>query len=107
PRVVVDHEPVPCGDDTSVRDPGRLPEHWFRVPGFVERVMDFTLTNAPYPNIGLAFCGAMALQSFLAGRKVCTVGDLRTNLYLLALAGSGTGKDFPRKVNSQVLYQIG
>ncbi|TWU46436.1 bifunctional DNA primase/polymerase [Rubripirellula reticaptiva] len=88
-------------------DPGQLPERLFDVPGFVRRVMDFTLANAPYPNIGLAFCGAMALQSFLAGRKVCTSGDLRTNLYLLALASSGTGKEFPRKVNSQILFQIG
>ncbi|MCD0462285.1 bifunctional DNA primase/polymerase [Roseiconus lacunae] len=88
-------------------DPGHLPERLFEVPGFVRRVMDFTLANAPYPNVGLAFCGAMALQSFLAGRKVATTGDLRTNIYLLALAGSGTGKEFPRKVNSQVLFQIG
>ena len=79
----------------------------YEVPGFVRQVMDFTLANAPYPNVALAFCGAMALQSFLAGRKVCTNGDLRTNIYLLALAGSGTGKEFPRKVNSQVLFQIG
>ena len=92
---------------SSVSDPGHLPERLFNVPGFVERVMDFTLANAPYPNVGLAFCGAMALQSFLAGRKVCTTGDLRTNIYLLALAGSGTGKEFPRKVNSQVLFQVG
>ena len=77
------------------------------MPGFVDQVMDFTLSAAPYPNVGLAFCGAMALQSFLAGRKVCTPGDLRTNIYLLALASSGTGKEFPRKVNSQVLYQVG
>jgi Bifunctional DNA primase/polymerase, N-terminal len=92
---------------TITNDPGVLPERLFDVPGFVRRVMDFTLANAPYPNVGLAFCGAMALQSFLAGRKVCTTGDLRTNVYLLALAGSGTGKEFPRKVNSQVLFQIG
>jgi len=88
-------------------DPGHLPESLFEVPGFVRRVMDFTLANAPYPNIGLAFCGAMALQSYLAGRKVATTGDLRSNIYLLALAGSGTGKEFPRKVNSQILFQIG
>jgi hypothetical protein len=69
--------------------------------------MDFTLANAPYPNVALAFCGAMALQSYLAGRKVATTGDLRTNIYLLALAGSGTGKEYPRKVNSQILFQIG
>ncbi|MBB3205422.1 hypothetical protein FHS27_001222 [Rhodopirellula rubra] len=88
-------------------DPGHLPEHLFNVPGFVSNVMKFTLANAPYPNVALAFCGAMALQSYLAGRKVATTGDLRTNIYLLALAGSGTGKEFPRKVNSQILFQIG
>ena len=94
-------------EQPTVVDPGRLPEHLFDVPGFIRQVMDFTLANAPYPNVGLAFCGAVALQSFLAGRKVCTEGDLRTNIYLLALASSGTGKEFPRKVNSQVLHQVG
>ena len=91
----------------AIIDPGPIPEHLFNVPGFVTQVMDFTLSAAPYPNVGLAFCGAMALQSFLAGRKVCTTGDLRTNIYLLALASSGTGKEFPRKVNSHILFQIG
>jgi hypothetical protein len=104
-RPVIAAPPPPPPETTP--DPGQLPERLFNVPGFVRRVMDFTLANAPYPNIGLAFCGAMALQSFLAGRKVCTSGDLRTNLYLLALASSGTGKEFPRKVNSQILFQIG
>ena len=91
----------------DIADPGPIPESLFHVPGFVSRVMDFTLANAPYPNVGLAFCGAMALQSYLCGRKVCDGGDLRPNLYLLALASSGTGKDFPRKVNARVLFEIG
>ncbi|WP_419187821.1 bifunctional DNA primase/polymerase [Stieleria bergensis] len=104
---VVTASPVNEPQLEATRDPGRLPESMYEVPGFVRQVMDFTLANAPYPNVALAFCGAMALQSFLAGRKVCTNGDLRTNIYLLALAGSGTGKEFPRKVNSQVLFQIG
>ena len=96
---------VPCATDNA--DPGPIPEHMFHVPGLVQQVMDFTLARAPYPNIGLAFCGAMALQSYLCGRKVRTMGDLRPNIYLLALASSGTGKDFPRKVNSRVLFEIG
>jgi len=91
----------------EIGDPGPIPEHLFDVPGFIAQVMDFTLAHAPYPNVGLAFCGAMALQSYLAGRKVCDSGDLRPNIYLLALASSGTGKDFPRKVNSRVLFEIG
>ncbi len=104
---------VPSNDCPSAEvapnrpDPGPIPEHLFRVPGFVSQVMDFTLANAPYPNVGLAFCGALALQSYLCGRRVCDPGDLRPNLYLLALASSGTGKDFPRKVNARVLFEIG
>jgi hypothetical protein len=101
------HEPTKITKPSHPHDPGYLPERLFEVPGFVRQVMDFSLAKAPYPNVGLAFCGAMALQSFLAGRKVATAGDLRTNVYLLALASSGTGKEFPRKVNSQVLFQIG
>ena len=97
----------PAERGPAVPDPGPIPEDLFRVPGFIEQVMAFTMANAPYPNVGLAFSGAIALQSFLAGRKVCTPGDLRPNLYLLALASSGTGKDFPRKVNSRLLYEVG
>jgi len=98
-------ERPPSADELT--DPGPIPEHLFNVPGFVSQVMAFTLANAPYPNAGLAFCGAMALQSYLCGRKVCDAGDLRPNIFLLALASSGTGKDFPRKVNSHVLFKIG
>lgn len=102
-----DNEERSEASDDQTQDPGPIPEAYFQVPGLVSRVMDFTLAKAPYPNVGLAFCGAMALQSFLCGRKVCTPSDLRPNLYLLALAGSGTGKDFPRKVNARVLLEIG
>jgi len=88
-------------------DPGPIPDRLFEVPGFVARVMDFTLANAPYPNVGLAFSGAITLQSYLCGRKVQTPTNARPNIYLLALASSGAGKDFPRKVNSRVLFEIG
>jgi len=94
-------------DGPEIADPGEIPEHLFAVPGLVAEVMEFTLASAPYPNVGLAFCGAIALQSYLCGRKVQTTDDLRPNIYLLSLAGSGAGKDFPRKVNSRVLFEIG
>ncbi len=91
----------------EVEDPGPIPDELFAVPGFIDQVIAFTMANAPYPNLALAFCGAIALLSFLTGRKVRTEGDLRTNLYLLALASSGTGKEFPRKVNSHILHTVG
>src|SRR5262249_8565418 len=93
--------------DPEAPDPGPTPPELLRVTGFIEQVMDYTLTCAPYPEPVLAFAGALALQAFLAGRKVRDEADNRTNLYLLALANSGAGKDFPRKVNQRVLLEAG
>lgn len=88
-------------------DPGPLPASLLRVPGFVAEVMDHCLATAPYPNTVMSFCGALALQAFLAGRKVRDQADNRTNIYLLCLAHSSAGKDWPRKINTQVLYEVG
>jgi len=88
-------------------DPGLLPPEALRVPGFVGEVMDHCLETAPYPSQTLAFCGALALQAFLAGRKVRDPGDNRTNVYLLGLAHSSAGKDWPRKINARVMQAVG
>jgi hypothetical protein len=69
--------------------------------------MTYTLETAPYPERTLAFCGALALQSLLAGRKVRDASDNRTSLYILGLANSGAGKDYPRKVNQKILLEAG
>ena len=88
-------------------DPGPIPVELLRIPGFVSEVMDLSLETAAYPNQVLAFCGALAMQSFLAGRKVSDPGDVRSNLYLLGLAYSSGGKDQPRKVNRAIAKHIG
>ena len=90
----------------SADDPGPIPTELLRVPGFISEVMDFSLATAPYPNQPLAFCGALALQAFLGGRKVRDQADNRTNLYLLSLAHSSSGKDWPRRVNTRILHAI-
>ncbi len=97
----------PCSGVTEPPDPGLLPDDILRVPGFISEVMDHCLETAPYPNPVMAFCGALALLSFLAGRKVRDPGDNRTNLYLLGLAHSSAGKDWPRKINVRILHEIG
>jgi hypothetical protein len=77
------------------------------VPGFINDVIDVSMATAPYPNRVLAFTGALALLAFLVGRKFCDKRDNRSNLYLIALADPGTGKDYPRKVNFDIAYQVG
>ena len=91
----------------TTEDPGPVPDELLRVPGFISEVMDHCLETAPYPNTVMAFCGALALQAILAGRKVRDPGDNRTNLYLLGLAHSSAGKDRPRKLNTEILHAVG
>ncbi len=93
--------------EPSPEDPGPMPAELLRVPGFVSEVMDHNQETAPYPNQVMAFCGALVLQAVLAGRKVRDAGDNRTNLYVLGLANSGAGKDWPRKVNQRILVEAG
>ena len=69
--------------------------------------MDHCLETAPYPNVAMAFAGALALQATLAGRKVRDPGDNRTNIYLLGLAHSSAGKEHPRRVNTEILHAAG
>jgi len=47
-----------------------------------------------------------SLQSYLCGGKIYCCGNIRSNLYILALADSGGGKDYPRQVNAQILLKI-
>jgi len=96
-------------DDSApeIFDPGPLPDELLRVPGFVSEVMDHCLATAPYPNVVMAFAGALALQAVLAGRKVRDPGNNRTNLYLLGLAHSSAGKEHPRKINIEILHAVG
>lgn len=87
-------------------DPGPLPEALLHVPGFVDLLAEHTLSCAPYPNRALAFAGALAMLAHLTGRNFRDCRNLRTNLYLLALADSGVGKDFPRKVNMTLASEL-
>ncbi|MBE0564596.1 MAG: bifunctional DNA primase/polymerase [Krumholzibacteria bacterium] len=88
-------------------DPGPLPDRLLTIPGFIADVMEVTLSTAPRPNRPLAFAGALTLLATLAGRKVRTESDLRTNIYMVGIGPSGIGKDHPRKINKQIMFELG
>ena len=109
-----ENEDILCSTSTSdldsspqVEDPGALPDELLEVPGFVGALMEHTLSCAPYPNKVLAFAGALTMLAHLSGRNYRDPRNLRTNVYLLALADSGVGKDFPRKVNMNLATELG
>jgi hypothetical protein len=69
--------------------------------------MDHSLLTCRYGQPTIAFAAAIALQAFLAGRKIRDEADTRTNLYILALANSGVGKNHPREMNQRLLVEAG
>lgn len=88
-------------------NPGPVPDKLLSIPGFIDDVVKLSMQSAPYPNRVLSFTGALALLAFLVGRKVQDKRDNRSNIYLIALADSGTGKDHPRKVNFNIAFHAG
>ena len=99
---------VPTNDQLpEVEDPGPLSDDLLDVPGFVNALVSHTLCCAPYPNKVLAFAGALTMLAHLSGRNYRDPRNLRTNIYLLALADSGVGKDFPRKINMNLASELG
>ena len=84
-------------DDTPATDPKLLD-----MPGFVNELTEYSMRAAPRPNRVLSFTGALAILAHLSGRKFIGPRDARPNLYLVALAGSGVGKDFPQRLNRTI-----
>jgi hypothetical protein len=91
------------GGDRQLEDPGDIPDALLRVPGFIEKVVDYNLRTAIRPQPVLALAAAIQLQAVLAARKICDDRENRTNLYIIGTAPSGAGKEFARKINRRIL----
>ncbi len=102
-----DIEDIPIEELKETSDYTPFPEKLYDVHGLIKEVMDTTLKYAPSPNRPLALAGALSLMSFLCARKVKTESGLRPNIYILALAKSGSGKEKPRDINQRILEEIG
>jgi len=89
------------------QDPGAIDSELLEVPGFIGQLTNHTLAVSPRPNPVTAFCGALAMQSFLAGSGHVDRRGLHTNLYLAALAPTAMGKEEPRATNKALAGKVG
>ncbi len=107
-RVIIADQQPPVVDNGD-SDFARIPDHLldFGKDSILTRILDFSLQTAPMPSRELSAMGALSLASTLCGRKVQTSSGLRTNNQIVAVAGSGQGKDHPRKINKAILLQAG
>ncbi len=91
----------------SIPDPGELDRSLLQVPGVVGQIVDYSMSHAVYPNLPLAFAGAVSFVAMLCSRVFRDCRDSRANMYIVALAESGTGKDQPRKTNAALALRLG
>lgn len=84
-----------------------FPESLLNVGGLLGDLMNYTESQEYKPQPTLRFAGALALLSYLTARKISAYGKTRTNLHVVGLADSGSGKDAARSVNARILAACG
>jgi hypothetical protein len=84
-----------------------FPQDCLRPPGLLEQIIDYNLRTSLFPQPELALAGALALMGTITGRKVQDSQKARTNVYILGLAPSGSGKERARAVNKELLLRAG
>ena len=84
-----------------------FPESLLNVGGLLGDLMSYTESQEYKPQPTLRFAGALALLSYLTARKISAYGKTRTNLHVVGLADSGSGKDAARSVNARILAACG
>lgn len=101
----------PACDDPDesglIDDPGDFPKHLITPPGMIGDLAGWTVRSAIKPQPIYALAGAVALAATIYGRKVQDELGTRTNLYVVAIGGTGSGKNRPRETNAKLLLESG
>lgn len=92
---------------TKPKERPAFPEKLLNVGGSLGDLMEYTESQEYKPQPTLRFAGALALLSYLTARKISAYGKTRTNLHVVGLADSGSGKDAARSVNARILAACG
>jgi hypothetical protein len=79
----------------------------FQLDGALELMVDYILASAVRPQPILAIGASLCALGALMGRKYKTPTNLRTNLYVIGMAGSGGGKDHARGAIKEALIAAG
>lgn len=101
----VDGEPDSAIEHDNL--PLKFPSECLDVGGLLGEIIRHNLATALYPQPELALAAAIAVLGTITGRKVSDSYGTRTNVLVLGLGLSGTGKEHARKVNKELLLRSG
>ncbi|MDP3257827.1 hypothetical protein [Bosea sp. (in: a-proteobacteria)] len=91
---------VECRSDSKLAD-------LTRPGGFVEELIDWIVASAEHPSRELALSAVLPFIGALIGRRFSGYRDARSNLYAIALAPSGFGKDHARQQIKRLTQSAG
>ena len=95
----------------SFRVPGKIPEpvktNYKMPPGLLGDLAQYIYDASPQPHVILAIGSALSIMSILQAQKCMTEDRINPNLYIITLASSGIGKDFPLQLITTILNAIG
>lgn len=100
--------PVESAVSLGESDPAPLPQEsvpseLMALPGQMGACMAWMIRTANRPQPVLAMAATLSLFAAAMSTKICSPTRLRTNLYLVSVAGTSSGKDHGRKCLAAVL----
>ncbi|KGL03136.1 DUF3987 domain-containing protein [Thalassobacter sp. 16PALIMAR09] len=75
--------------------------------GLVGDLTDYMLSTARRPQPLLSLGASLCAIGALMGRQYSTESNLRSNLYVVGIADSGSGKNHAREIINEVLFEAG
>lgn len=86
-----------------------VPDAFRQLPSgsFLDLFVEHTLASAIHPQPIFAVAAALALVGVLGGRRYRSITNVRTNIYVVSIGESASGKDHARGIVSEVLAQAG
>lgn len=95
-------------EEDAVQEQVPVPAELLQPGGTLGLMMDYIKSRAYQPSPPLfALAASMVTVGTLIGQKVQTETGLRTNLYVIALADSGVGKNLPMTALESLVYEAG
>lgn len=88
-------------------NPDAMGDIFYAIPGLIGDMIAYHREYAPRPRPELSLVACIALMGVITGRKIQTKSGMRTNIYCIGLAPSGSGKEKPRNNNVLAMAQAG
>ena len=97
-------QPPPEKQVHAFPDPGFDP---LDVDGVLKELIEYMLATATRPQPVLALGNALCALGAIMGRRYRTETNLRTNLYVVGIADSGSGKNHSREIINELFMEAG